>query len=97
MGDDDYKPPGNCNRHGHAGDSHPQSTSSTLSTRPHAQVCGLGAFPAHIEVARTIASLRDMCGIKPHGCAIAANAANTSGGSCVYGSSCGHAATSIHN
>ena len=82
MGDGDYKPPGNYNRHEHAGDSHPQSTSSILRTMLHAQVYGLVAFPAHTQVACTIASLR-MCGIEPHGRAIAISAANTSGVSMV--------------
>ena len=95
MGDADHKPPGNCNRHEKAGDSHPQSASSTLRTRLHAQVCGVGTFPTHTEVAHTIASLRNMCGIKPHERAIATNAANTGGVSMVWSYSCGHVATSI--
>ena len=47
MGDGDHKPPGNCNRHEHVGDSHLQSTSSTLKTKLHGQVRSLGAFLAH--------------------------------------------------
>ena len=83
MGADDRKPPGNRKRHEHVVDSHPQSTSSTLRARVHVRVRGLGAFPANIEVACTIASLRGMCGIEPPGRAIAASAANTGGVSCV--------------
>ena len=84
MGDGDRKPTDDYNRHEHGGgDSHPQCASSTSRTRLHAQVRGLGAFPVHTEVARTIASMRDMCGIQLHGRAIVASAVNTGGVSMV--------------
>ena len=99
MGDGGLKPPGNRNCHEHAVEPHPQSTSSTLTPKLHGRVRGLGAFPAHTMVARTIASLNKACGIEPPGCANATSAVNT-GGLFIYGVqgySCGHVATSVHN
>jgi hypothetical protein len=78
------KPAGNRTRHGLAVDSHPPSTSSALGARESVRVRGLGAFPANTEVARTIASLRGMCGIDPPGRAIAVGSPNT-GGVLVFG------------
>ena len=97
MGDGDRQPPSSRNRHEHALDSHLQSTSSTLRPRLHGRVRGLGAFPAHTHVARTIASMRGMCGIEPPGHGIAAITANTCGIYCVCGCSCGQVATSLLN
>jgi len=70
--------------HAHAVDSHPPSTSSALGARESVCARGLSAFPANTEVARTIASLRGMCGVDPPGRAIAAVSANT-GGILVFG------------
>ena len=80
---------------GGGGGSHLQSATSTLRTRLHAQVHGVGTFPTHTKVARTIASLHDMCSNEPHGRVIATSAANTCGVSMVLGYSCGHAAILI--
>jgi hypothetical protein len=97
MGPHDHKPPGNRKCYGHAVDSHPPSTSSTLGAREYVRVRGLDAFPANIEIARTIASLRGMSGVNPIGRAIAVGAANTGGVSCVWCYSFGHTATSLQN
>ena len=51
----------------------------------HVRLRGVGAFPANTEVARTIASLRGVCGVDPPGHAIAASAARTCGVSYVKG------------
>jgi hypothetical protein len=91
------KPAGNRTRHGLAVDSHPPSTSSALGARESVRVRGLGAFPANTEVARTIASLRGMCGIDPPGRAIAVGSPNTGGVFGVWGFSCVHAASSFWN
>lgn len=79
MGDVDRMPPGNGECHAHAAETHPQSTSSTMTAILHVRVRGLGAFPATTEVARTIASMHGMCGVEPPGRVIAASAPNTGG------------------
>lgn len=94
MGDVDRMPPGNGECHAHAAETHPQSTSSTMTAILHVRVRGLGAFPATTEVARTIASMHGMCGVEPPGRVIAASAPNTGGVSFVHSYSCVHAETS---
>ena len=94
MGDGDRQAPCKHNCGEHASGSRPQSTSSTLGPRLNERVRGLGAFPAHTEVARTIASTHGMRRIEPPGRGNAASAANTGGIYCVWSCECGQ--PSIH-
>ena len=95
MGDGDRQAPCTHNCSEHASGSRPQSTSSTLGPRLNERVRGLGAFPAHTEVARTIASTHGMRRIEPHGRGNAASAANTGGIYCVWSCECGQPSTSL--
>ncbi len=85
MGNGDRQAPCKHNCGENATGSRPQSTSSTLGPRLNERVRGLGAFPAHTEVARTIASTHGMRRMEPPGRGIAASAANTGGIFCVWG------------